>query len=69
MSDDLPRDPFPWGPVMRFGLGELRLAPRDFWAMTLPELRAAIGRTRAVPPPRDALADLMARYPDEVRHG
>jgi uncharacterized phage protein (TIGR02216 family) len=35
---------FPWGRLMRTGLGELRLAPRDFWSMTLKELAAAAGR-------------------------
>ena len=49
---------------MRFGLGELRLAPRDFWAMTLPELRAALGHARTPPPPRAALDDLMLLFPD-----
>ena len=69
-------EPFPWASIMRFGLGELRLAPRDFWAMTLPELRAAMpqaaGPTPATQPPgRDALDELMRRFPDrdEVRHG
>lgn len=65
MNED---DRFPWAAVMRFGLGHLRLAPRDFWAMTLPELRAAIGPTAATPD-RAALADLMRTFPDEVRHG
>ena len=59
---------FPWDALMRFGLGELRLAPRDFWAMTLPELRAATGRSRTPPPPRRALDDLMRLFPDEVTH-
>ena len=27
---------------MRFGLGQMRLAPASFWAMSLPELRAAL---------------------------
>ncbi|MEP1206728.1 MAG: phage tail assembly chaperone [Rhizobiaceae bacterium] len=33
---------FPWQQVMRFGLGQLRLAPKDFWALSLPELNAAL---------------------------
>tara|TARA_R110002110_G_scaffold24174_8_gene90978 strand:+ start:2805 stop:2990 length:186 start_codon:yes stop_codon:yes gene_type:complete len=34
---------FPWVRAMELGLGHLRLAPRDFWSMTLPELAAALG--------------------------
>ena len=56
---------FPWGAIMRFGLHDLRLAPRDFWAMTLPELRAAIGPPPAEPTPREALLELMRRFPDD----
>ncbi|GGF53187.1 hypothetical protein GCM10007301_10810 [Azorhizobium oxalatiphilum] len=68
MSEARPRA-FPWDAAMGFGLGCLRLAPRDFWAMTPRELAAAV---RAVngPPTRGAaldragLAALMARFPD-----
>jgi uncharacterized phage protein (TIGR02216 family) len=53
---------------MRFGLGVLRLSPRDFWATTPRELHAAaegvFGRTKNAPS-RDALQDLMRRFPDE----
>ena len=54
---------------MAAGLGLLRLAPRDFWAMTPRELEAALrgllgpAYTQA-PLPRDTLAHLMRRYPD-----
>jgi len=27
---------------MSFGLGHLKLAPRDFWSLSLPELNAAL---------------------------
>lgn len=54
---------------MRAGLGLLRLAPRDFWAMTPRELAAALdglmgrgGMARSLG--RAGLADLMRRYPD-----
>lgn len=61
---------FDWDLLMRFGLGALGLAPRDFWKMTPREFDAAMqGRFGAAP---DAgpmgLADLHAlskRYPDE----
>ncbi|MGX1309349.1 putative phage protein (TIGR02216 family) [Amorphus suaedae] len=33
---------FPWTEAMRFGLGRLGLAPAAFWAMSLPELMAAL---------------------------
>ena len=57
---------------MAFGLGELRLAPGQFWAMTPRELAAAAGPRGAenpAPPSRDDLDTLVARYPDqEVDH-
>ena len=52
---------------MAFGLGDLQLAPRDFWAMTPRELAAAahVHRSRIPEPPtRAGLKDLMQRYPD-----
>jgi uncharacterized phage protein (TIGR02216 family) len=55
---------------MAFGLGLLRLAPRDFWAMTPRELDAALagllGRAHTdTPTARATLTDLMKRYPDQ----
>lgn len=32
---------FPWDRAMELGLGQLRLAPDQFWSMTLRELSAA----------------------------
>ncbi|WP_256377837.1 rcc01693 family protein [Methylosinus sp. LW4] len=59
--------PFPWGRAMAFGLGALRLPPRDFWSMTPRELACAAeglyGRA-AIAPSRDALAELMRAFPD-----
>ena len=58
--------PFPWQAAMRFGLGVLRLPPRDFWAMTPRELAAAwgavIGDRGALG--RDDFNGLMERFPD-----
>ncbi|MFV2093454.1 MAG: phage tail assembly chaperone [Hyphomicrobiales bacterium] len=59
----------PWAELMMIGLGVLRLAPPDFWAMTLPELEAAAGGLHgplapAAPLVRADLRDLMARFPD-----
>jgi uncharacterized phage protein (TIGR02216 family) len=44
----------------------LRLAPRDFWALSLKEWRALCegGAPRCPPPSRDDLETLMQRYPD-----
>ncbi len=58
---------------MEVGLGVLRLSLADFWAMTLPEFRAALdgyleakGQRQATgePPSREELRELMARFPD-----
>lgn len=65
---------------MQIGLGHLRLSPRDFWAMSLPEWQAAhdgLAESRGASP-RDAtsnavngglsgarLAELMAQFPDQ----
>ncbi len=53
----------------------LRLSLADFWAMTLPEFRAALdgyleakGQRQATgePPSREELRELMARFPDST---
>ena len=51
---------------MAFGLGRLRLAPRDFWAMTPRELAAAMSAysTPVVAPGRADLDRLMTQFPD-----
>ena len=58
--------PFPWEAAMRFGLGVLKLAPRDFWALTPRELAAAwgavVGSGGALE--RSELSKMMERYPD-----
>jgi uncharacterized phage protein (TIGR02216 family) len=58
---------------MQFGLGVLRLSPREFWAMTPRELASAVvarGGRRATPLPRETLASLMSAFPDtEAAHG
>jgi len=53
---------------MAFGLGQLRLSPSEFWAMTPRELAAAadlFGAAPHAPPSRDALDELMRCYPDQ----
>ena len=62
-----PDQSFPWPKIMQFGLGVLGLAPRDFWAMSLPELGAAM-RAHSVPVApemsRAELEHLMQTHPD-----
>lgn len=59
---------FPWARAMQIGMGLLRLSPRDFWAMTLPELNAAaIGAGLAQGPDtmtRQTLEALRVKFPD-----
>lgn len=52
---------------MRFGLGVLRLSPRDFWRMTARELASAWGAVvgEHAPLGRNELDGLMERFPDE----
>ena len=61
--------PFPWKQAIGFGLGVLRLSPEQFWRMTPRELSYAIEAVtgRTAPLDRNALAQLMKRYPDELR--
>ena len=59
--------PFPWREAMRFGLGVLRLPPRDFWAMSPRELAAAWGAVmgdRTGPLARSEFDRLMEQFPD-----
>jgi uncharacterized phage protein (TIGR02216 family) len=64
---------FPWDEAMRLGFGVLRLSSREFWGLTPRELAAAFegvsGRARGGAPGREALNELMAAFPDEVRNG
>jgi uncharacterized phage protein (TIGR02216 family) len=48
---------------MELGFGRLRLAPRDFWAMTLKELHAALPKRE--PMSRADLEALIQQFPDE----
>ncbi len=68
-----PARAFPWAEAMRFGFGVLRLSSEEFWGLSPRELAAAFeatsGMRRGGSPGRQGLADLMAAFPDEVRHG
>lgn len=64
---------FPWQSIMAAGLGTLRLAPAQFWAMTPKELSAAVaglyGRRADSALQRRDLQNLMMTYPDEEKYG
>jgi uncharacterized phage protein (TIGR02216 family) len=63
---------FPWDFAMRFGFGVLRLSSKEFWALSPKELAAAMaahGGVGSAAPARSSLAELMKRFPDEVKHG
>lgn len=60
---------FPWENAMRFGLGVLRLAPREFWAMTPRELSVAFSVHSKQPQSQAPIkgtdfASLMKKFPD-----
>lgn len=62
--------PFPWRDAIAFGIGVLKLSPRDFWAMTPRELALAIEGARggvSAPIDRAALDALMNEFPDRKR--
>lgn len=62
------RAPFDWPALMRLGLGELRLSPRDFWALTPAELMICLGLDSAPAPlTRARLEELAARFPDQPK--
>lgn len=61
--------PFPWDDVLAAALGGLGWTPETLWRATPRELAAALaGRfgAGAGAPSRDALAALMAAYPDRT---
>ncbi|MDR3494076.1 MAG: phage tail assembly chaperone [Ancalomicrobiaceae bacterium] len=67
-----PRRPFPWDDVMALCLGEIGLAPVDFWAATPLEVAAMIRGRRhrldpdhVAPPSRDEVERLSAAFPDD----
>lgn len=57
--------PLDWPALMRLGLRDLRLHPRDFWALTPAELMLMAGLDPArAPLSRARLDELAARFPD-----
>ena len=57
-----------WPALLRAGLRGLRLAPRDFWALTPAELQLMLG-AKAVDAPllKKGLEALMEAYPDKTK--
>ncbi|MBW3098666.1 phage tail assembly chaperone [Pseudohoeflea coraliihabitans] len=57
----------PWRAMIAFGLGRLRLAPKEFWALSYPEFLALTGSisvAKAAPLSRVDLEKLLQTYPD-----
>lgn len=54
-----------WPGLVRAGLGQLQLAPAEFWQLTPVELQIKLGAENATPPlTRARLEQLAAAYPD-----
>lgn len=55
---------------MHAGLGQLRLSPQSFWAITMRELAFALGHltSRDHTPSRHVLDTLMRAFPDRDHH-
>jgi len=57
-----------WAGLMQTGLHQLRLTPRDFWALTPAELQIMLGASGAlVPMGRTQLDALLRDFPDDVK--
>lgn len=57
-----------WAGLMRAGLHQLRLSPRDFWALTPAELQVMLGATGAnAPMGRPQFDALLRDFPDQVK--
>jgi uncharacterized phage protein (TIGR02216 family) len=54
----------PWAAWFRFGVGALRLAPRDFWRLSLWEWLELIGAQTTPAPTYAELEALMRAHPD-----
>jgi len=55
----------PWAEWFRFGVGDLGLAPDEFWRLSLWEWLALVGPRPANTPTRGDLEALMLLHPDE----
>lgn len=58
-----------WPQMLRLGLGQLRLRPADFWALTPAELLMMLGLGDGPATlTRDGLETLMDQFPDKKEH-
>lgn len=55
---------FDWAAMMRAGMSDLGLAPRDFWGLAPAELLMMLGEVGPAPMRRTAFDALAARFPD-----
>ena len=57
-----------WAGLMQTGLHQLRLTPRDFWALTPAELQIMLGTAgRQAPMGRMQFDALLRDFPDDVK--
>jgi len=57
-----------WAGLLQRGLHQLRLTPRDFWALTPAELQIMLGAVGAqAPMGRVQLDALLRDFPDDVK--
>jgi uncharacterized phage protein (TIGR02216 family) len=54
----------PWAAWFRFGVGDLGLAPDEFWRLSLWEWLALVGARATNVPTRNDLEALMRAHPD-----
>lgn len=61
---------FDWPALMRCGIGDMRLKPNEFWALTPAEFLLMTGMAAGPEPLRRAGLDaLMKHYPDVAPEG
>lgn len=68
MSAPLSPQGFDWAAMMQIGLGELRLLPSAFWALTPAEFMLLSGLHKAAKSrlSRARFLDLYAQFPDDT---
>ncbi len=58
---------FDWEALAQLGITRFRLKPDELWQLTPAELWLMAGPVTARAIGRDALGDLMARFPDNIK--
>lgn len=59
-----PTEPFPWRTLMAVFIGERRMAPAAFWALSVPEILAVLSPSAPSATRRETLTRLMEAFPD-----